>query len=305
MNDRLPPHFVELVYDTLLKSFWRKKALKRFLRRFGVRQTVLAQLAESDSKREWLDFLFPKLEQAESGRMAIKKMAHALAEQDSFPDLENWEDSQEKIASANKAVEKLQSYLKKKQNDKEQEDEARRIREEADARRQGILRSRADLTKLRERLEDLATRIGTQEAGYAFQDWFYDLMGFCEVEQRRPYVTGGRQIDGSITVDGTTYLVELKFTSEQASVTDVDTFYKKVVTKSDNTMGIMVSMSGYSSTAKKEASGDKSPLLLIEHGHLYLALLETMEFAEVIRRVRRHSSQTGEAYLPPSRFGSG
>ena len=40
-------------------------------------------------------------------------------------------------------------------------------------------------------------------------------MAFCEVDHRRPYVTEGRQIDGSITVDGTTYLVELKFTAQQ------------------------------------------------------------------------------------------
>ena len=104
MNDKLPPHFVELVYDTLLKSFWRKKALKRFLQRFGVRQIALGQLADSDSKREWLDFLFPQMEQTEAGRLAIKKMAHALVEQNSFPDLENWEDSREKIAAARKAV---------------------------------------------------------------------------------------------------------------------------------------------------------------------------------------------------------
>ena len=57
------------------------------------------------------------------------------------------------------------------------------------------------------------------------QDWFYDLMSFCEIEHRRPYVVRGRQIDGSITLDGTTYLVELKFTEKQIGAPDVDTFY--------------------------------------------------------------------------------
>ena len=305
MAERLPPHFVELVYDALLKSFWRKKVLKRFLRRFGVRESVLAQLSESESKREWLDLIFPRLEETENGRLAIKKMAHALGEQASFPDLEQWEDSAEKVAAARQAIGRLKAYLARKKGEAKREQEARRGREESEARRHRVLRSKADLAKLRARLEALASRIGTQKAGYEFQDWFYDLMDFAGVEHRRPYVSGDRQIDGSVTIDGTTYLVELKFTAEQASAPDVDTFYKKVVTKSDNTMGIMVSMAGYSSTAKKEASGDKSPLLLLDHRHLYVVLLETMEFVEVARRVRRHSSQTGEAYLPPERFGSG
>jgi len=64
----------------------------------------------------------------------------------------------------------------------------------------------------------------------------YDLLDFSEIPNRKPYVHNGRQIEGSLTVSGTTYLVELKFTSEQADATDIDTFHKKVTTKADNTM---------------------------------------------------------------------
>jgi hypothetical protein len=49
-------------------------------------------------------------------------------------------------------------------------------------------------------------------------------------------------------------------------------FYHKVQEKADNTMGIMVSISGYSSTAIDAASGPRTPLLLLDHSHLYLLL---------------------------------
>lgn len=137
---------------------------------------------------------------------------------------------------------------------------------------------------------------------YKFQDWFYDLLDFSEIPNRKPYVHNGRQIDGSLTISGTTYLVELKFTAEQASAPDIDTFYKKVTTKADNTMGIMVSISGYSSVARKEASGDRTPLLLLDHGHIYLVLGGMMGLADLIDRIRRHASQTGEAHLSVSDF---
>ncbi|PZV21797.1 MAG: hypothetical protein DCF12_21180 [Snowella sp.] len=97
------------------------------------------------------------------------------------------------------------------------------------------------MQKLSDKLNDLGRELGTQGAGYKFQDWFYDLMSFCEIMHRKPYVQNGRQIDGSITVQDTTYLVELKFTTKQADANDIDIFYKKVVTKADNTMGIIVS----------------------------------------------------------------
>jgi hypothetical protein len=151
-------------------------------------------------------------------------------------------------------------------------------------------------------LQELARRLGTPEAGYAFQDWFYELMDFSEISSRRPYVSHGRQIDGAITIAGTTYLVELKFTAGQAGAPDIDTLHKKVTDKADNTMGVLVSISGFSAPAIEGASGPGTPLLLLDHRHVYMALRGTMTFAEIISRVRRHASQTGEALLPPEHF---
>lgn len=70
----------------------------------------------------------------------------------------------------------------------------------------------------------------------------------------------------------------------------------------DNTMGIMVSIAGYSSTAIADASGSKTPLIILDASHLYLFLAGAMGFGEIISRVRRHASQTGEAYLSTSKF---
>jgi hypothetical protein len=107
-----------------------------------------------------------------------------------------------------------------------------------------------------------------------------------------------------LTVDGTTYLVELRFTGDQVGSPDVGDFHKKVVSKADNTMGIMVSISGFSSVAISEASGPSTPLLLMDHRHIYFVLGGTITLGELVARIRRHSSQTGEAFLPPELFGS-
>jgi vacuolar-type H+-ATPase subunit I/STV1 len=229
-------------------------------------------------------------------------MAEYLMEQRSYPDLENWEDSAEKMKAANEAVSKLRIYHQQQEEEIESEEEKRKAKEAFRKRQQEIARSQESLQRLSDGLNELAQRLGEQQAGYDFQDWFYNLVDFSEVSSRRPYVHAGRQIDGSITISGTTYLVELKFTKEQAGARHIDTFYKKVTNKADNTMGVMVSISGYSSTAKKEASGERTPLLLLDHSHLYLVLGGIMGLSEVIDRVRRHASQTGEAYLPVKEF---
>ena len=97
--------------------------------------------------------------------------------------------------------------------------------------------------------------------------------------------------------------MELKFTASQAEVTDIDSLRVKAEDKADNTMGIFVSISGYSPPAVAGASGRRSLLLLFEAQHIYMALSGALVFGDVISRVRRHASQTGEAYLETAKFG--
>lgn len=303
MASGLPPHLIDLVYDALLKSFWRKKPFRRFLRHCGIAETFLSQLDPDESKREWLDQLFPKLEFAVKGEAVIQQMARYLADQTSFPDLETWENSAEKIEAARSAVFALKSYLEQKDRRKVDVKAALKRREQAEERRINSIRSQNDLMQLKERLDSLAFKIGSSEGGYSFQDWFYDLVEFSGIDHHHPYNDKGRQIDGSITLDGTTYLVELKFTQGQAVATDVDSLLSKVNAKSDNTMGVMFSMSGYSSVAIQTASFPKSPILLFDHTHLYMVLTAIESLADVILRVRRNSSQRGNAFLSVQEFG--
>lgn len=304
MPQALPPHYLQLVSDAALKSFWRKRTLRDFLRRCGVSERHLASWAEDETKRDFLAKTFSRLEAVDAGIRVITRMADSLVEQTAFPDLESWEDSSEKIAQARKAIAALNVYRSNQREEavgaRERAESAKRVQ----AIREQQLKQQQDLGKLNERLNKLSRDIGKQEAGYAFQVWFYDLVDYFEVANRRPYVTEGRQIDGSITIEGTTYLVELKFTNGQAAATDISDFYKKVTDKADNTMGAMVSMSGYSSVATSEASGPRTPLLLFDHRHLYVLLMGAMTLSELVSRARRHSSQTGEALLDPKSFGS-
>lgn len=303
MAAKITPRLVELTYEATLRSFWRKEALRKFLRGSHVGDTHMATWAAEESKRDFLDRTFEKLQATERGKSVIFEMARSLSEQTTFPDLREWEDSAKKIADATKAVAELNAYLTAQDEEVRSEREREDAKARARAERERIQRSLTDKAKLQERLDKLHPRVGTQQGGYDFQDWFYDLLDFCEIQNRRPYVSNGRQIDGSLTLDGTTYLVELKFTSQQADAPDVDSLRSKVDDKADNTMGIMVSISGYSSVAVRQASGRKTALLLFDAMHLYLFLAGTLSLQDVILRVRRHASQTGEAYLPAAKFG--
>ena len=303
MKTRLTPHYIALVYDACLKSFWRRKALAKFLRQCNVSERFLQSWVPGESKRDVLDRLFLELPKSDRGRSGLVRMADFLMEQESFPDLKNWEDSAAKLKEAQDAVLQLRRYNSKQQEEIQSEEDKVEARKRFAERRRQATQSQQTLHGLHDRLNALTQSLGEQKAGYDFQVWFYELLDFSEISNRKPYVHKNRQIDGSLTVSGTTYLVELKFTAGPAAATDIDSFYKKITTKADNTMGVMVSISGYSSVAKQEASGDRTPMLLLDHSHLYMVLGGIMGLGDLVNRVRRHASQTGEAYLAAGDFG--
>jgi len=302
LEAKITPRLLELIYEALLKSFWRKSALRKFLIASHIAEGFIASWEHEETKREFLDRLFPKLQISNKGKAVLYKMAYSLSEQTTFPDLRNWEDSQQKIQEANKAIHELQVYLRKQKEEIITEKEKKEFQERAKKERESVQQSKIDLLKLKEGFETLQAELGTQKGGYAFETWFYNLLDYCELINRKPYKTDGRQIDGALTLEGTTYLIELKFTKSQSDVTAIDSLKAKVNKMADNTMAIMVSVSGYTSAALNDASGNKTPLILIDYSHIYLFLTGGMKFNEIISRVRRHASQTGESYLPVNFF---
>ena len=300
---RITPRLIELTYEAALSSYWRRNALRKFLLASHVKESFLVSWSADESKRDLLDRLFPKLQVTDRGKAVIFRMAKSLSEQSTFPDLRNWEDSEQKIQDAHEAVEELKAYMEQQELEIRSEKEREEARERARVARERIQRSITDKTKLQQQLDAMYSKVGTQEGGYDFQDWFYRLLDYCEITNRKPYIADGRQVDGSLTHEGTTYLVELKFTKEQCDVTDIDSLKAKVNKMADNTMGILVSIAGYSRNAISDASGSKTTLIIMDASHLYLFLSGAMDFGEIVSRLRRHASQTGEAYLPTSKFG--
>lgn len=186
MAARITPRLIELTYEAALKSFGRKEALRKFLRASHVAETFLATWAPEESKRDFLDKTFQELQLTDRGKAVIFEMAHYLSEQTTFPDLRNWEDSAQKITDATMVVAELRAYLKTQDEEIRSEKEREEAKTKAREERQKIQRSITDKAKLQQRLDALYPAVGTQQGGYDFQEWFYDLLDCCEIQNRQP-----------------------------------------------------------------------------------------------------------------------
>lgn len=227
MSVKFTPYLIQLIEDATFKSFWRKKALATFLRQCNVSDKEL-RLLDEKTKKEFLSTLISNLHSSPDGQTVFSKMLYALIEQRTFPDLENWEDSEELVKKAKDSIFNLKTFYENQKKESQdlidKENIQKRYRESQDR----IGREQQNLQRLSDQLTELGKRIGIQKTGYDFEGWFYDSMRFFKITHSKPYKTDGRQIDGSITLKDTTYLVELKFTREQAGAPDIDVFHRKV-----------------------------------------------------------------------------
>src|SRR5271168_724032 len=154
MTNCLSPHYLDLVADAALKSYWRHQALWRFLRRCGISDNFLATWIKPESKREFLTRLFPKLESTEAGVRLINRMADALVQQTSFPDLEGWEDTKHKKDLAQEAVAALKQYMSKQYQEAQDERDRERTRKRARELQEESRKREATLQKFTDRLTD-------------------------------------------------------------------------------------------------------------------------------------------------------
>lgn len=224
----------------------------------------------------------------------------SLIEMSSFPALEKLEDSKLKIAAARAAISDLNPQMHKviQYFSEESRREDRQKQEQLAHARKSAFYQKID--SLKTDLETLGReKLGTAEGGYAFEKWLYELFILFDIMARKSYrEPGGRQIDMAITLDGNHYIIEAKFTKGQVSVSDIDSLYGKLRKLADGTKGIIISMSGFDSHSIKQASSDRTWILMMDYSHIYsLILNNAMELPDVIRRIHRNASQVGESFL--------
>jgi small-conductance mechanosensitive channel len=144
LAEKITPRLIELTYEAVLKSYWRRNALRKFLIASHVATVYVDSWLEDESKRDLLDRLFAKLQVIDKGKAVIFQMSRSLSEQSTFPDLRGWEDSQQKIQEAHKAVQELKSYLKQQDEEVKSEEEREATQKRVRVERAKIQRSITD-----------------------------------------------------------------------------------------------------------------------------------------------------------------
>ena len=159
-------------------------------------------------------------------------------------------------------------------------------------------------TPLRLLLSDFETlskgSITPQRRGILFEELMnhlFELEGILALESFRRN-EGGEQIDGSFKLDGCYYLVECKWESQMASQREVDSLLGKLGRSGAQTMGVFISVNGWSShvVSLMKKNSDKR-IFLINGQDIQTVLSGKVRLVDLLRAKKEALSLHSEPYL--------
>ncbi|MDQ2043559.1 restriction endonuclease [Pseudoalteromonas sp. 20-92] len=133
--------------------------------------------------------------------------------------------------------------------------------------------------------------------GFSFEAILKECLLEQGLEPRSGYKTEGEQIDGSFFLDGSIFLLEAKWHKDPLPASSIYQFKGKVDGKLFGTLGIFISMSGYSKDAVDALTLGKSlNIILFGKEDIDAAILGTRGFRNILKEKLRIAAEKGIVY---------
>lgn len=297
MPKRLSPAAMVGLKEALCAVYWYKADLRSFLQQCLSNPMVLGTLDWNNYKRQIVSDLVDRLTTGDQHVGDLTRLCHEVCGITSFGHLEQLDGGIEKAERARGAVAQLKKLVEPhEQVTKEQDDLANRQKRAAEK-----LRANA---AVRQKLEDIRTRYmglvmspNVQGRGFELEKVMYDLFELFDLDPKASFRNIGEQIDGAFSLEGTDYLFEARWQQAQVSASDLDSFAAKVRRKLENTLGVFLSINGFSSDGVDAHSAGGAVIILMDGADLMGVLEERIDFVTLLLRKKRHAAQSGNIYL--------
>jgi len=156
---------------------------------------------------------------------------------------------------------------------------------------------RAKLEELTKEYFELLSSREPQQRGYRLEEIMRELFELFDLDPRASFRIVGEQIDGAFTFDDTDYLFEGKWQQEPIAAADLDVLAGKLARRLDNTLGLFLAVNGFSEDGVKAHASGRRLMLLMDGSHLMAVLEGRIDLIQLLLRMRREASQTGNIYL--------
>lgn len=296
----IAPAAINALKEALTNIYWYKRELRSFITNCIDEPSILSRLDWGDYKRNVVSTLVDYLakNQAVYQRDLLGLMSEVVKIED-FSHLERLEDGLSKAKRARDSVSALAKLFGGHENiilEQQKSEERRKAAFEESLRKKGV---RDKLEELKKQYNQLISSDDPHTRGYELEKIMKELFILFDLDPKASFKIKGEQIDGAFTFDKIDYLFEAKWQKELAGIQDLDGFNGKLFRKLENTLGLFLSINGFSEDAVKAHSttGSRRMMILMDGSDLMAVLEGRIDLIQLLLRKRRYASQTGNIYL--------
>lgn len=296
---RITPAAINALKEALTNIYWYKSDLRSFIMNTVNDTNILAKLDWNDYKRNIVTLLVNHLARNQDiyQNDLLRLMSEVIKIED-FSHLSRLEDGAEKVRKAKESVNALRTLAKAHFDLLETQrmsEEKRRVAYEKMLRNQGV---RDRLKEIEKDYLGLISSTNPQQRGFALERVLRDLFTLFDLDPKASFRTVGEQIDGAFTFENTDFILEAKWQQEPVGTRELDSLYSKLSRMTlENTLGLFLSVNGYSNDAVKAHSSGRRLMILMDGSHLMAVIEGRIDLVQLLLRMRRHASQTGNIYL--------
>lgn len=295
---RLSPAAIVALKEALCSIYWYKSDLRSFLSNCTGNPTLIGSLNWDNYKRQVVADLVDLLVRDQGKHLgALTKLCFEVVSIRTFSHLEQLDGGAQKAQKAKESVEQLRQLVEPHQDKVRDEEAAENRRKERAEKLQRNSAVREKLRELNAKFIAIATGSSPQARGFDLERLMYDIFELFDLDPKASFKNTGEQIDGAFALEGTDYLFEAKWQEQPVGVQDLDAFAAKVRRKLDNTLGVFLSMNGFSQDGVAAHSAGRPSVVLMDGADLMAVLEERIDFVSLLLRKKRHAAQTGNIFL--------
>jgi hypothetical protein len=289
MPKRLAPAATVALKEALCAVYWYKADLRSFLQQCLGNNGILGTLNWDSYKRQIVSDLVDYLVRDQEKHLGdLPRLCNEVCEIKSFEHLQQLDGGVQKADRARAAVAQLRALVTPHQDAKRESDDLAERQKRAAEKLQTNAAVRQKLDDIKNRYMALVVSSNVQGRGFELERVMHDLFELFDLDQ----------IDGAFSFDGTDYLFEAKWQQDLVAASDLDAFAGKVRRKLENTLGVFLSINGFSQDGVSAHSAGGAVVLLMDGADLMAVLEERIDYVSLLLRKKRHASQTGNIYLP-------
>ena len=197
------------------------------------------------------------------------------------------QDGKKRKREAERCLAHLRLLVKDHDATRKTEHDQRDARQREAQEQQGKAAFNARLADIYQRFLAYHQNPNRQERGYALEEILYDTFLLFELNPQSAFKRKGEQLDGAFYHDGNHFLLEAKWTVKPSNLSDLRDLDGAVGSSLDNTLGLFVSLNGFTQESLDAyAQGNRPKLICMDGMDLMAVLSGQIDFSDLLKRKR-------------------